>query len=167
MDRRSSKNMALTHPNTCSTPWFPSGMARKLGPAFTQRWRQKFSHKLQNYNGQLYNGQALQYSAWNENQLMGRRGTKKSHRTSMLSQEHRTADHLITLRVLMDECTLRGRTLFCCFVDFKKAFDIVPRGGLWKRMQEIGVPLALRVGISRIYKKVLCQLKQTYCLMHM
>ena len=76
-------------------------------------------------------------------------------------KEHRTTDHLITLRVLMDECRLRGRTLSFCFVDFKKAFDTVPRGGLWKRMQEIEVPLALRVGISRIYEKVLCRLKQT------
>ena len=78
-------------------------------------------------------------------------------------KEHRTTDHLITLRVLMDECRLRGRTLFCCFVDFKKAFDTIPRG-LWKRMQEIRVPFALRVGISCIYEKVLCRLKKAPCM---
>ena len=84
-----------------------------------------------------------------------------SYETSRFPEEYRTSNHLITLRVLMDKGKLKGHTLFCCFVDFKKAFDTVLRKGLWKRMQDIGVPLALRVGISRIYEKVLCRLKQS------
>ena len=40
--------------------------------------------------------------------------------------KHSTVDHLVTLRVIMEESQL-GKTLYCCFVDFKKAFDNVPR----------------------------------------
>lgn len=62
----------------------------------------------------------------------------------------------------MDESRLKGHTLLCCFLDFIKAFDMVPKGGLWAWMQTLGVPLQLRVGISRIYEKVLCRLKQSH-----
>ena len=54
---------------------------------------------------------------------------------------HSTIDHLITLRVLMEESRLKGKSLYCCFVDFKNAFDMVPRENLWKRMEELQVPL--------------------------
>ena len=40
--------------------------------------------------------------------------------------KHSNIDHLGTLRVIMEESRLQGKTLYCCFVDFKKAFDIVP-----------------------------------------
>ena len=40
--------------------------------------------------------------------------------------KHSTVDHLFILRVIMEESRLQGKTLCCCFVDFKKAFDIVP-----------------------------------------
>jgi hypothetical protein len=36
---------------------------------------------------------------------------------------------------------------FCCFVDFKKAFDTVPRDKLWHRMEELGVPIHLRAAV--------------------
>ena len=39
---------------------------------------------------------------------------------------HSTVDHLITLRVLMEEARLKGKTLYCCFVDLRKAFDTNP-----------------------------------------
>ena len=45
---------------------------------------------------------------------------------------HNTIDHLVTLQVLMDESRRMGKPLYCCFVDFKKAFDTVPRDGLWE-----------------------------------
>ena len=46
----------------------------------------------------------------------------------------------LSLRVLMEESRLRGKGLHCCFVDFKKAFDMVPREHLWRRMEELEVP---------------------------
>ena len=57
---------------------------------------------------------------------------------------------------------LRGDTLvwgdkeevFCCFVDFKKAFDMVPRDKLWHRMEELEIPLQYRVVVHRLYEEV-------------
>ena len=72
--------------------------------------------------------------------------------------KHSTMDHLVTLKVIMEESRLHGITLYCCFVDFKKAFDIVPRSELWNRMVEIDMPLEYRV-VARPYEQVKCQLK--------
>ena len=52
--------------------------------------------------------------------------------------KHSTIDHLISLRVLMEESRLKGKNLHCCFVDFTKAFDTIPTTGLWQRMEHIG-----------------------------
>lgn len=51
--------------------------------------------------------------------------------------EHNTIDHLVTLCVCMEESGLMGEGLYCCFADFKKAFDMVPGDILWKRMLEL------------------------------
>ena len=62
-----------------------------------------------------------------------------------------------TLFVLfMEESRLRGKCLYCCFVDFKKTFDMVPHEHLWRRMEELEVPSEYMVVISRIYEKVIC-----------
>ena len=66
-------------------------------------------------------------------------------------------DHFVTLRVIMEESRLQGKTN-CCFVDFKKAFDIVSQIELWNRMVETHT-IEYRVVVARIYKQVKCQPK--------
>ena len=66
--------------------------------------------------------------------------------------KHATVDHLVTLRVIKEESRLQGKTLYCGFVDFKKAFDTVPRSELWNRMVEIDMPLKDRVGVACLYE---------------
>ena len=56
----------------------------------------------------------------------------------------------------MEESRLRGKGLYCCFVDFKKTFDMVPREHLWRQMEELEVPSEYMLAISRIYEKVIC-----------
>ena len=51
----------------------------------------------------------------------------------------------------MEESHLEGKELYCCFVDFKKTFDMVPRDKLWRTW----VPGEYMVVISRIYEKVI------------
>jgi hypothetical protein len=63
---------------------------------------------------------------------------------------HSTVDHLVTFRIIADEFCNTKTNLFCCFVDFRKAFDMVPRKNLWNRLKEIKVPLELRVAAIRI-----------------
>ena len=52
-----------------------------------------------------------------------------------------------------------GKSLYCCFVDFKKAFDTVPRDGLSEQMQMLGVSNELHMGVYHLYEKVICCLK--------
>ena len=82
---------------------------------------------------------------------------KRAHGQAGFRKHHNTIDHLVTLRVLMEESRLKGKKLYCCFVDFKKAFDMVPRNNLWKRMEELQVPIEFMYAISRIYEKVMCR----------
>jgi exonuclease III len=63
-------------------------------------------------------------------------GFRKKHGT--------IAAHLAMHHAIHTVCSPRskggmGRTLYACFVDFKKAFDAVPRAHIWSRMQEIGI----------------------------
>ena len=92
-------------------------------------------------------------SAWAE--INGKRAKGQAS----FRPEHSTIDHLISLRVLMEESRLKGKNLHCCFVDFTKAFDTIPRAGLWQRMEHSGVPMHLRVAVARLYEQVRCQLK--------
>jgi hypothetical protein len=43
----------------------------------------------------------------------------------------------------------------CCFVDFRKAFDTIPRKNLWDRLEEIKVPFYLRDTAIRLYENVI------------
>jgi hypothetical protein len=54
----------------------------------------------------------------------------------------RTSDHIFVLRHLIHQAQ-RGpaprRRLFCCFVDFEKAYDGVPRDALMRYLTQVGV----------------------------
>ena len=50
----------------------------------------------------------------------------------------------------MEESRLRGKGLYCFFLDFKKAFNMVPREHRWRQMEEFEVPSEYMLAISRI-----------------
>ena len=53
---------------------------------------------------------------------------------------NRTSDALITLYSLIQQyCHQNGQKLFSCFVDFKKAFDSIPRDLLFEKLLQLGV----------------------------
>ena len=59
-------------------------------------------------------------------------------------KELRTTDNIFILRSLIDrqrQTRLKGKAgkLYCCFVDFRKALDTVPRAVLWQVLEELGV----------------------------
>ena len=66
-----------------------------------------------------------------------------------------TLDHILTLRTIIKEGRANGRKIYCCFVDFRKAFDTVPRARLMNRMQTLGVPKEIIWGIMALYGSVL------------
>jgi hypothetical protein len=59
------------------------------------------------------------------------------------------------LRVLGEQAKRFHKPLYCCFVDFSKAFDKVSRYKLWERIVALGMPLELRVAIAKLYEKVI------------
>ena len=59
-------------------------------------------------------------------------------------KNYRTTDNIFVLRSLIDkqkQARQKGGSgkLYCCFVDFKKAFDTVPRALLWQVLEDLGV----------------------------
>ena len=95
----------------------------------------------------------MKLSSWAED------NDKRAHGQAGFWKAHSTVDHLVTLRVLMEESRLAGKGLYCCFVDFKKAFDMVPRTNLWKRMEELHVPHEYMHAVARLYERVVCQVR--------
>ena len=51
----------------------------------------------------------------------------------------RPADHVFTLKTLIDQTFYNKEDLFVCFVDFKKAYDTVWRNGLYLKLLKNGV----------------------------
>ena len=74
-----------------------------------------------------------------------------------LRRYHSTMDHLVTFRIIAEEFYNTKTNLFCCFVDFRKSFDTVPRKNLWNRLEEIKVPLELRDAAIRMYENVIAK----------
>ena len=54
-------------------------------------------------------------------------------------QDHRCSDHLLVLRTVIEQQRIVKASLYTCFVDFKKAYDTVPRDMLWTKLQRLGV----------------------------
>ena len=51
----------------------------------------------------------------------------------------RTADHMLTVKTLIDKYLSQNKKLYLCFVDFKKAYDTTWRIGLLSKLQSYGI----------------------------
>jgi hypothetical protein len=74
---------------------------------------------------------------------------------------HSTVDHIVTFRIILEEFLNTKTNIFCCFVDFRKAFGMVLRKNLWNSLEEIKVPLELRAVAIRIYENVIAKFKNS------
>jgi hypothetical protein len=72
---------------------------------------------------------------------------------------HSIVDHLVTFRIIAKEFLNTKTNLFCCFVDFRKAFDMVPRKHLWNRLEEKKVSIELRAIAIRMYENFIAKFK--------
>ena len=66
-------------------------------------------------------------------------------------RQYSTTDHLVILRIIVEECHKNKSNLFCCFVDFRKDFNTIPRNNLWNRLEELKVPFELRAAAISLY----------------
>lgn len=69
-------------------------------------------------------------------------------------REHSTLDHILTLRAMIEEARSRRQRLFCCFVDFRKAFDTVPRFRLFQRLHHLGFSGDMQWAVMALYERV-------------
>ena len=49
-----------------------------------------------------------------------------------------TVDNIFILHSLITHFINRGKKLYCCFIDFTKAFDYVVRDNLWFKLVKLG-----------------------------
>ena len=66
---------------------------------------------------------------------------------------------MFVLRCLMDSARVRKEKLYACFVDFKKAFDTVPRQQLWEHLYKVGVRGTFLAALISMYRNVLACVK--------
>ena len=55
----------------------------------------------------------------------------------------------------MEECRNNKTDLIFCFIDFRKAFDMVPTTNLWSKLEETKFPFELKDSTTRLYEKVI------------
>ena len=70
---------------------------------------------------------------------------------------HSTYDHIFTLRGIIEEARHRRQRVYCCFADFRKAFDTVPR--LVRHLQELGYDSEVIWAIVALYERVAGQVR--------
>ena len=66
-------------------------------------------------------------------------------------KDHRTIDQLLIIRTLLQKAAHSKRKLYCCFVDFKKAFDLVPRDALWNVLKRRGMSGRVLASLQSMY----------------
>ena len=87
------------------------------------------------------------------------RGKEKKGQ-AVFRSNHSSIDSCISLRNFIEKIwNKQGGTSYCCFVEFKKSFDTIPREKIWNKMEELGIPNGYRVEIHRIYEKVQHKIK--------
>ena len=52
---------------------------------------------------------------------------------------HSTQDHVFALHHIIDQYRQRGKQVYCAFVDYTKAFDLVNRSALWCKLFNHGI----------------------------
>jgi hypothetical protein len=76
------------------------------------------------------------------NRLMGylEANNKLSDNQAAYRKGFSTTDHICTLRSVINKYVIHNKTtLYCCFVDFSKAFDSVPRDLLFLKLLRMGI----------------------------
>ena len=69
-------------------------------------------------------------------------------------QKHSTVDNLFIIKNLIDIARANKTKLHCCFVEFKQAFDIVWRVGLWQKLLQYNINGKCFNVIRRLYANI-------------
>jgi Reverse transcriptase (RNA-dependent DNA polymerase) len=69
-------------------------------------------------------------------------------------RDHRCSDQIFVLNTLREQAQKEKKPLYCCFIDFAKAFDTVPRELLFSRLLSLGIPPLFISAIKSYYSSV-------------
>lgn len=70
-----------------------------------------------------------------------------------------TVDNFFVLHGLITHFINRGKKLYCCFIDFTKAFDYVVRDNLWFKLVKLGLRGRILNIVKSMYKNVKSKVK--------
>jgi exonuclease III len=70
-----------------------------------------------------------------------------------------TTDSVFVLQSIITTALAQRKKLFCAFIDFKKAFDLVERSFIWQKLIEFGVSTKMVKMLSSMYESVKCCVK--------
>ena len=73
--------------------------------------------------------------------------------------KHRTSDHILVLKTLIDCFKNAKKSLYLCFVDLKKAFDTVYHEGLIYKLKQLHFSTKFINIIKSMYSKVTARVK--------
>jgi len=93
--------------------------------------------------------------------ILATRLTEWAERNNLIAEEqagfrrgYRTQDNIFTLFGSIQKYINRRKTLYVCFIDFRKAFDSVDRNCLWKCLYAYGVRDNILSVLQAMYSKV-------------
>ena len=75
-----------------------------------------------------------------------------------------TVDHIFVLKCIIDLLSWEKKKLYCLFVDYKKAFDVVWREGLWYKHVKSGINGKVYNLIKNMYFNIVLCLTPTFLL---
>ena len=74
-------------------------------------------------------------------------------------QGYSTLDHIFLLKSIIDLFLWKRKKLFCLFIDYRKAFDIIWRDGLWYKMLKANIGGKVFNVIKKIYMNIKSSVK--------
>ena len=72
-----------------------------------------------------------------------------------------TVDNIFVLHSLITHFINRGKKLYCCFIDFTKAFDYVVQDNLWFKLVKLGLRGNILNIIKSMYQNVKSRVKMS------
>ena len=65
-----------------------------------------------------------------------------------------TVDCIFIFHALISKILSKGEKLYCCFIDYQKAFDLVNQGLLWQKLIRDGCSKTMILALKAMYKSV-------------
>ena len=78
--------------------------------------------------------------------------SKMGYEQAGFRPEFSTMDHVFTFHVIIDYYKSKTRRVYCAFIDYSKAFDMIDRASLWMKLPKHGVNGKVLNVIYNIYQ---------------